>query len=120
MRAMERAFIGRSVRELIFHSPVCHALMRLENKIKAEAAAWVRKYFVAASMARGWGILVINGIMARVLISRPIQARSQWKLDSVIVVPMARLNRKIVRARGLISKGRILTNIVGVWAQKLI
>lgn len=37
-----------------------------------------------------------------------------------MVVPTARLDRRIVRARGLISKGRILTNIVGVWAQKLI
>lgn len=64
--------------------------------------------------------MVIRGIIARVLISRPIQARSQWKLDRVIVVPIAKLSRKIVRARGLISKGRILTNIVGVWAQKLI
>lgn len=46
-------FIGKSIRELILHSPVCHALMRLENNTKAEAAAWVRKYFVAASIARG-------------------------------------------------------------------
>lgn len=71
-------------------------------------------------MARGWGVFVISGMIARVLISRPIQASIQWKLERVMVVPMARLNRKIVRARGLISKGRILTNIVGVWAQKLI
>lgn len=77
-RAMERALAGRSVRELMAHSPVYQALMRLENRSRAEAAAWVRKYFVAASMARGWGVLVIRGIIASVLISRPIQARSQW------------------------------------------
>lgn len=53
MRAIDKIFTGKSVRELRFHSPVCHALIRLENKTKAEAAAWVRKYFVAASMARG-------------------------------------------------------------------
>lgn len=41
------------MREIKFHSPVCHALMRHENRIRAEAAAWVKKYFVAASMARG-------------------------------------------------------------------
>lgn len=50
---MDRAFIGRSVRELIDHSPVCHALIRAENNTRAEAVAWVKKYFVAASMARG-------------------------------------------------------------------
>lgn len=35
------------------HCPVCHALVMLENRTKAEAAAWTRKYLVAASMARG-------------------------------------------------------------------
>lgn len=66
------------MREIKFHSPVCHALMRHENRIRAEAAAWVKKYFVAASMARGWGVFVIKGMIARVLISRPIQASIQW------------------------------------------
>lgn len=120
MMAIEKVVTGKSERELMFHSPVCQALMRLENRIRAEAAAWVRKYFVAASMARGWGVFVIKGIIARVLISRPTQASIQWKLERVIVVPIARLNRKIVKARGFISKGRILTDIVGVWAQKLV
>lgn len=36
------------------HCPVCHALVMLENKTRAEAAAWVRKYLVAASIDRGW------------------------------------------------------------------
>lgn len=39
IRAMERAFMGNSMRELIAHSPVYHALIRLENKSRAEAAA---------------------------------------------------------------------------------
>lgn len=38
---------------LMAHSPVMNALRVLENKIRADAAACVRKYFVAASMARG-------------------------------------------------------------------
>lgn len=62
---------------LIAHSPVNQALIVLENKIMADAAAWVKKYFVAASMARGCGVLVIRGMIARVLISRPIHARIQ-------------------------------------------
>lgn len=35
------------------HCPVCHALVMLENRTRAEAAACVRKYLVAASIARG-------------------------------------------------------------------
>lgn len=77
MIARERVSIGRFVRVLMPHSPVCHALIRAENKIRAEAVAWVKKYFVAASIARGCGVLVIIGMMARVLISKPTQARSQ-------------------------------------------
>lgn len=36
------------------HSPVNQALVRLANMIIAAAVAWTRKYFVAASTARGW------------------------------------------------------------------
>lgn len=41
--------------------------------------------------------------MASVLISRPIQARTQWELAKVRVVPNPRLNEKIERAKGLIA-----------------
>lgn len=58
--------------------------------------------------------------MASVLISRPIQARSQWELTKVMVVPRPRLNNRMDSTYGLISKGRTLTNMFGVWAQKLI
>lgn len=36
------------------HCPVYHALVMLENRTRAEAVAWVKKYLVAASMDRGW------------------------------------------------------------------
>lgn len=36
------------------HCPVFHALVMLENRTRAEAAACTRKYLVAASIARGW------------------------------------------------------------------
>lgn len=62
---------------IMVHSPVIHALMVVENKIKAEAVACVKKYFVADSAARGWCILVISGIIASVLISSPIHAKNQ-------------------------------------------
>ena len=76
---------------MMSHWPVAQALVMLENSTRAEAAAWVRKYFVAASTARGWWDLAIKGMMASVLISSPVQARTQWLLEIVIVVPRMRL-----------------------------
>lgn len=38
---------------VISHWPVDQALIRLENRMEAEAAAWTRKYLIVASMARG-------------------------------------------------------------------
>ena len=78
----------------MFHSPVIQALVVLANKIKAAAVAWVRKYLVVASTARGWWCWVIRGIMARVLISSPIQARSQCELANVTLVPSPREIRR--------------------------
>lgn len=63
----------------------------------AAAVAWAKKYFVAASIARGWYWWVISGIIARVLISRPIQASNQWELINVIVVPRPRLNIRVAK-----------------------
>lgn len=36
------------------HCPVNNALVVQENKSRVDAAAWTRKYLVAASIARGW------------------------------------------------------------------
>ena len=38
----------------ISHSPVIQAFVVLANRIMAAAVAWVKKYFVVASTARGW------------------------------------------------------------------
>lgn len=62
----------------------------------------------------------MRGITARVLISRPIHARSQCELAKVKVVPSPRLNAMMMNTYGLISRGRVLTNMFGVWARKLI
>lgn len=88
------------------HCPVHHALVILENRTRAEAAACTRKYLVAASMARGWWDFEISGRMASVLISRPAQAMIQWLLEIVMVVPRSRLVMKISFAWGFISRGR--------------
>lgn len=83
-----------------------HALVMLENRSNAEAAAWTRKYFVAASMARGWWDFEIRGRMARVLISRPAHAIIQWLLETVMVVPKSKLVMESNLAWGFISRGR--------------
>lgn len=69
----------------------------LAKRIIAAAVACVRKYLVAASTARGWWCWAIRGMMARVLISSPIQARSQCVLANVIVVPKPRVKRRVAR-----------------------
>ena len=74
------------------HCPVSHALVVPANRIIAAVVACVRKYFIVASIARGWWCSAIKGMMARVLISRPIQASRQCELFVVIVVPRKRLS----------------------------
>lgn len=52
---------------------------------------------MVASTARGWWCCAISGRIARVLISSPIQARSQCELANVIVVPRPSPNSSVVR-----------------------
>lgn len=79
------------------HWPVSHAFVVLANSSMAAAVAWVRKYLVVASTARGLWDWAISGIIARVLISRPIQASSQCELAKVIVVPKPRPNSSVAK-----------------------
>lgn len=79
---------------VISQRPVNQALVMLANKITAAAVDWVRKYLVVASTARGWCWRAIRGIIANVLISKPIQAKSQWELEKVNTVPRPRLIMK--------------------------
>lgn len=53
-----------------------------------EAVAWVRKYFVAASVDREFFLLISSGMMARRLISNPTHIKSRLELDIVIMGPM--------------------------------
>lgn len=63
----------------------------LEKSMSVEAVACTRKYLIVASMARGWWDFEMRGIIARVLISSPVQAIIQWLLEIVMVVPRRRL-----------------------------
>lgn len=47
----------------------------------------------------------MRGMIARVLISSPVQAIIQWLLEMVIVVPRIRLRVEISFACGFISRG---------------
>lgn len=69
------------------HCPVNHAFVVQAKRIVVAAVAWVRKYLVVASTARGWWVWAMSGMMASVLISRPIQAKNQCELVMVTVVP---------------------------------
>lgn len=79
------------------HCPVSQAFVVLAKRRTAAAVACVKKYLVVASTARGWWWWAINGIMARVFISRPIQASSQCELANVIVVPRPRPNSRMAK-----------------------
>lgn len=91
---------------MISHCPVVQALDMLENKSRADAVACTRKYLIVASIARGWWGFEMKGTIARVLISNPVQAITQWLLEMVIVVPRSRLRAEIDIACGFISRGR--------------
>lgn len=49
--------------------------------------AWVRKYFVAASVDRGFVFFVIIGMIARRFISSPIHIRNKLALNIVTIGP---------------------------------
>ena len=72
-----------------------------------EAVAWTRKYLVAASVDRGLALLIIIGMMASILISRPIQVDNQCMLNNTIIVPENNVMRIAEAVNGLISTGRI-------------
>ena len=63
----------------------------IENSKIIDADAWVRKYLVAASVERGLDFVVMMGIIASILISRPIHISSQCELSRVISVPIIRV-----------------------------
>lgn len=91
---------------MISHWPVDHAFVMLENRRRAEAVACTRKYLIVASMARGWWDFEMNGMIASVLSSNPVQAITQWVLEIVMVVPRIRLREESSFVWGFISRGR--------------
>lgn len=58
------------------------------NKRIIEAVACVMKYFVAASVDRGFFLLISRGMKARRFISRPTHMSIRLELAIVIMGPM--------------------------------
>lgn len=82
-----------------------------------EAVACVKKYFVAASVDRGLCCFVSSGIIASIFISNPTQTKNQWELVMTSRVPRTIVIMIREKVMGLISTGRVITNIFGVWAR---
>lgn len=59
------------------HCPVSSRFMIIPNMRSIDAVAWVRKYFVAASTARGLNFFIKMGMIANMFISNPIQIVNQ-------------------------------------------
>lgn len=62
--------------------------MIIERRRIIEAVAWVRKYFVAASVDRGLELLIISGMRANRFISSPIHMMNRLELNIVIMGPI--------------------------------
>lgn len=91
----------------IVHCPECKRLMMIPIIRSIDAVACIRKYFVAASVARGLCFFMRIGMIAKRFISNPIQIVSQCELVSTIVVPATTVNIMVMRIGGLISTGRV-------------
>lgn len=72
-----------------------------------EAVDWVKKYLVAASVARGLCFFIMMGMMASMFISNPIQTSSQWELIITMIVPIIIVDRIRMKMIGFISTGRV-------------
>lgn len=59
----------------------------MDSRKIIEAVAWVRKYFVAASVDRGFVFFVIIGMIASRFISSPIHIRNRLALSIVTIGP---------------------------------
>lgn len=94
-----------SVVRLISQLEELSAFNVVANRIMMEAKVWVRKYFVVASIDRGWWVFEIIGTIDRVLISRHAHAMSQWVVVVIRMVLVMMLVGITIQDAGLISRG---------------
>lgn len=98
--------IGLSMLVMV-HWPECSRLVIMASMSSMDAVAWVRKYLVEASMARGLYRFISMGMTASMFISNPIQMRSQWELIITIRVPRIMVEEIMEKMRGFISTGGV-------------
>lgn len=91
---------------VISQCDVLRAFIVAASSMAVEARVWVRKYFVAASVARGWCGLEIMGVIDSVLISRQAQAISQCVDEVTRMVLSVMLGGIVNQVIRLISRGR--------------
>jgi hypothetical protein len=73
---------------VIDHWSESSRLITIAISSSIDAVACVMKYLVAASVDRGFPLLISRGMNANILISRPTHIISQWELIIVIIVPI--------------------------------
>lgn len=94
---------------------VFRAFIVAENRRAVEAIVWVRKYLVAASVARGWFGLEIIGVIDSVLISRHTHVISQCVVD--VIIEVLRMMLVVITNQDIRLISRGLGGIFGVWAR---
>lgn len=75
-----RVIMSEAVGSMMFvtvHWPEYRRLRMMASISSIDAVAWVRKYLVEASMARGLNRFISIGMIASMFISKPIHTRSQ-------------------------------------------
>lgn len=70
------------------HDPNCLKFKMMASKIIIEAVAWVTKYFVAASVDRGFFLLIRRGVIDNKLSSSPTHMSRRLVLDIVMTGPI--------------------------------
>ena len=92
---------------VIVHWPENIRLMMIAIMRSIDAVVCVRKYLVAASMARGLKFFIRMGMMANRFISKPIQIINQCELVITIIVPRMAVVKMVEKTIGFISTGRV-------------
>lgn len=105
-----RVMMSEAVGFMMFvtvHWPEYKRFRMMASISSIDAVAWVRKYLVEASMARGLNRFISMGMIASMFISKPIHTRSQCELIITIRVPRIMVEETMVKISGFISTGRV-------------
>ena len=91
------------------HEPTIQACISAPLSKSAALIAWIRKYFIVASIFRGENFEHKTGIRARVFISRPIHIINHFSEEITIIVPKIMVRKRNVETIRCIELGGTLT-----------